>query len=571
MSYKKILFLAVIPLLFQFITACITTSVVTVQPTLPPTATVKPTEIQPIPVQPVTGLPQGTDGYEWWNDTVFYEIFVRSFYDSDADGIGDFNGIIEKLDYLNDGDPTTNTDLGITGIWLMPVNPAASYHGYDTTDYYSVSPDYGTMDDFKRLLEECHKRGIRVILDMVYNHSSNKHPWFIESRDEPQSDKRDWYVWSTTDPGYAGPWGEKVWYQTVTGYYYAIFWIGQPDLNYTNQAVTDEIRDISQFWLEDINVDGFRLDAVRYIIEDGKVQQDTPATLEWWADFYTFYKGIDPEAFTVGEVYSSNFIAEDYINNKNFDQVFNFDMASQILKNVDRRNAINLNAGLSSSFQQFPRGTYATFLTNHDQERVMSFYSGDRVKAALAAKILLTAPGTPFVYYGEEIGMTGQKPDENIRTPMLWSPDKYAGFSTVLPWEPVNCNYEEFNVETENEDPNSLLNLYRYLIKQRNDHAALRVGDYYTIRSENFSILAYLRASKAETLMVLINLSEEPIKGFTLSLNQGPLSGTYGLYPLEGESVVPDLISNQNGGFDAYDPGIEIPANEMIIYQLISR
>ena len=201
----------------------------------------------------------------------------------------------------------------------------------------------------------------------------------------------------------------------------------------------------------------------------------------------------------------------------------------------------------------------------------MSFYSGDKVKAALAAKIFLTAPGTPFVYYGEEIGMTGQKPDENIRTPMQWSSDKYAGFSTVLPWEPVNRNYKEFNVETESEDPDSLLNLYRYLIKQRNDHAGLRVGDFYTIRSENFSILTYLRASDAETLMVLINLSEEPVSGFTLSLNQGPLKGTYGLYPLEGESVVPDLVSNQNGGFDSYDPGIELPANEMIIYQLISR
>ncbi len=129
--------------------------------------------------------PQGTDGYAWWNDTVFYEIFVRSFYDSNGDGIGDFNGIIEKLDYLNDGDPKTNTDLGVTGIWLMPINPAASYHGYDVTDYYGVSSDYGTMDDFKRLLEECHKRGIRVIIDMVYNHTSNKHPWFIEARDQP--------------------------------------------------------------------------------------------------------------------------------------------------------------------------------------------------------------------------------------------------------------------------------------------------------------------------------------------------------------------------------------------------
>ena len=154
----------------------------TVQPTSIPQVTAEPTVIQAGSVQPITGLPQGTDGYAWWNDTIFYEIFVRSFYDSGKDGKGDIEGIIEKLDYLNDGDPDNTTDLGVTGIWLMPINPSPSYHGYDPTDYYGVNPDYGTMDDLKRLLEECHKRGIRVIIDMVYNHSSNQNPWFIEAR-----------------------------------------------------------------------------------------------------------------------------------------------------------------------------------------------------------------------------------------------------------------------------------------------------------------------------------------------------------------------------------------------------
>jgi alpha-amylase len=568
-------------LLFLFLSACNSPKALatqpgemqpeTVQPNAAQAVTIEPTPNQAIIVQPVTGLPRGTDGYAWWNNTVFYEIFVRSFYDSDSDGIGDINGIIEKLDYLNDGDPQTSDDLGITGIWLMPINPSPSYHGYDPTDYYGVNPDYGTLDDIKRLLEECHKRGIRMIIDMVYNHSSNQNPWFIEARDQPQSSRRDWYIWSVTNPGYAGPWGEKVWYQTVSGYYYAVFSSTQPDLNYTNDAVTKEMDNVARFWLEDVGVDGFRLDAVRYLLEDGKDQQDTAATHQWWSNFHTFYKGINPQAMTVGEVYTTNYIVDDYVKDDEFDQAFNFDLASQILRNINNRNAVNLNASLKSSYQLFPKGEYATFLSNHDQERVMSYYSGDQVKAKLAASVLLTTPGTPFIYYGEEIGMTGNKPDEKIRTPMLWTDGTYAGFSTVIPWEPTNSNYAQYNVAIESNDPNSLLSLYRSLIQLRNNHAAFRVGDFYSIRSDNFSILSYLRTSKEETLLVMINLSEEPVSGFNLSLNEGPLSGSYRLYPILGEGTLPDLNSNTNGGFDSYQPNIEIPANGLVIIQFHGR
>jgi glycosidase len=427
------------------------------------------------------------------------------------------------------------------------------------------------MDDFKKLLEECHKRGIRVIIDMVYNHTSNQNPWFIEARDQPQSSKRDWYVWSESNLGYAGPWGEQVWYQTVAGYYYAVFSSTQPDLNYTDQAVSDEMLKVASYWIQDVRVDGFRLDAVRYLIEEEKNQADTASTHQWWSNFYTFYKGINPQAMTVGEIYTTNFIVDDYLKNNEFDQAFNFDLASQILKNIDRRNAINLNAGIKSSFELFPKGTYATFLSNHDQERVMSVFMEDQNKAKLAASVLLTIPGTPFVYYGEEIGMTGNKPDEHIRTPMQWSSEKYAGFTTVIPWEPTNTNYDQYNVATEREDPNSLLSMYRNLIQLRNEHAALRVGDFYGIRPDNFSILSYLRASKEETLLVMINLSEEVVSGFNLSLNEGPLSGGYYLLRVLGEGTLPDLNANSNGGFDSYQPGIEIPANGFVIIQLLGK
>lgn len=181
--------------------------------------------------------PQSAGTTYWWNDTVFYEIFVRSFYDSDGDGIGDLQGIIQKLDYLNDGNPETSSDLGITGIWLMPVSQSPSYHGYDVTDYYTIEDDYGNNDDFLALMDACHARGIKVIVDLVMNHCSSQHPWFIASQ-QNDPEYTDWFRWSSTDPGYLGPWGQPVWHQGTNGlYYYGIFWGGMPDLNYAHSPV----------------------------------------------------------------------------------------------------------------------------------------------------------------------------------------------------------------------------------------------------------------------------------------------------------------------------------------------
>ena len=239
-----------------------------------------------IPEQPVTDIPEGIDNILWWEDDVFYEIFVRSFNDSDGDGIGDFNGIIEKLDYLNDGDPGTNTDLGVSGLWLMPIHPSTSYHGYDVIDYYAVNPEYGTMEDFNRLLDEAHKRGIRVIIDLVLNHTSVDHPWFRAAQD-PMSEYRDWYVWSDTEPSGSG------WHASDHGYYFGIFWEGMPDLNYEHPPVTEQMHDVARYWLQDIGVDGFRLDAAKHLIEDGMIQTHTDATHEWYKDFRHVYKDLN--------------------------------------------------------------------------------------------------------------------------------------------------------------------------------------------------------------------------------------------------------------------------------------
>ena len=202
-------------------------------------------------------IAQGGLAPYWWNDRVFYEVFIRSFQDSDGDGIGDIEGLIERLDYLNDGDPQTSDDLGIGGIWLMPPAEAHSYHGYDVTDYYAVESDYGELADMRRLVAEAHKRGIAVIVDMVLNHSSSRHPWFLSSRLGEQA-YADWYIWRDEDPGYRGPWGAPAWHRAGDRYYYGVFWDGMPDLNYNNPAVTREIYDIATFWLDEVGVDGFR-------------------------------------------------------------------------------------------------------------------------------------------------------------------------------------------------------------------------------------------------------------------------------------------------------------------------
>ncbi|MBN2146031.1 MAG: alpha-glucosidase C-terminal domain-containing protein [Anaerolineales bacterium] len=525
----------------------------------------------PKAVQPVEGLPQGTDGFAWWNDTVFYQIFVRSFYDSNGDGIGDFNGIVEKLDYLNDGDPKTSTDLGVTGLWLMPINPSPSYHGYDVVDYYGVNEDYGMMDDFKRLLEEAHKHGIRIIIDLVLNHTSSEHPWFIEARDNPEGERYDWYVWAEEDPGWIGPWGQEVWYPTIAGYYYAIFWSKMPDLNYTNPAVTAEMQEIARFWLEDVGVDGFRLDAARHLVEEDRNQENTDATHTWWENFRLHYKEIDPHTITVGEIWTSNYAVKAYVEGDELDLAFNFDLASSILKHVNSRNARGVRDALKITVGLFEPGMYATFLTNHDQERVMSQFREDWQKARLAATVLLTIPGVPYIYYGEEIGMIGKKPDEKIRTPMQWSAEEYAGFSSHTPWMAIYSDYTEKNVAAQSQDPASLLSLYRDLIHLRNDHAALRVGDYIQLDTANADVLAFLRVTEEEIILVAINFSEQVATDYTLSLKEGPFSENSPAYLLYGsaEGGLPELTANQAGGFTDYLPVAEIPGSGCIILQFL--
>ena len=503
---------------------------------------------------------QSRQEHPWWNQTVFYEIFVRSFRDSDGDGIGDFNGITEKLGYLQ--------ELGIKGLWLMPINPSPSYHGYDVTDYYAVNPEYGTMDDFKHLLEEAHQRDIKIIMDLVLNHTSAQHSWF-ESALTPGSEHHDWYKWSETDPGTRGPWNAKAWYRASNGlYYYAIFWDQMPDLNYDNPAVQEEAKKITSFWLEEVGVDGFRLDAVRYLAEDQALADSNAnhAFLEEWGEYY---RSIEPEAFSVGEAWTDNANVKEYIStDTEIDAAFNFDLATSILKSINEGNSSSVRFLLQTTARDFPQQDNANFLTNHDMPRVMNQLGQDVEKTKAAAGLLLTAPGIPFIYYGEEIGMLGTKPDEHIRTPMQWSGEEGAGFTEGTPWEAINSDYPEVNVEAQTGDQASLLEHYRTLIQLRNVHPALQTGQTYVAESTSSKLVPYLRASEEETLLVLINIDDAPVTDYELTLSSGPLTGNYTATSLLDDSTLNPLEGNTTGGFDAYIPLEEIPPYSVFVIQL---
>lgn len=504
---------------------------------------------------------QSTDDLSWWNESVFYEIFVRSFYDSDGDGIGDFQGIIEKLDYLNDGDPTTTSDLGITGIWLMPIHDSPSYHGYDVNDYRSINPDYGTMDDFKEFLNAAHDRGIKVIIDLVLNHSSTDIEWFRDARSSVNSDKRNWYRWSDIQPSYNGPWGQQVWHQSSTGYYYGLFWGGMPDLNYEDPALKEEMYEITRFWLEDVGIDGYRLDAVKYIKEDGDKLEDLSATHEFWREWVAVTKESNPEALSVGEAWTSTEKIVPYVVNNGIDFCFDFDLGSSMLSALRGGNVSSLERQISQVINSYPYYQFGTFTTNHDMNRLMDELSSDEELVKLAASIYLTLPGIPFVYYGEEVGMLGSKPDENIRRPMSWSGNSGAGFTTGNPWNAPSSNFRSNNVEDQSIDDSSILHWYRRLIQLRSTSNALQTGDHIPIDVGTDGVLAFKRVSSENVSITLANVSNQ-IQNVSLDISDIDFLEGEGLIDHMGdERIETDGLSEITIRLEPKQSKILIPGN----------
>lgn len=468
----------------------------------------------PAAAQP-SSAPDTTD---WRRGATCYEIFVRSFVDSDGDGVGDLDGLIEQLDYINDGTPSAERDLGARCIWLMPVAASPSYHGYDVSNYYRVNPEYGTNEDFKRLVSEAHRRGIRVLVDMVLNHASSEHPYFKDALLNPGSPYRSWFRWSPTDPGTKGPWGQEVWHRSPVReeWYYGIFWSGMPDLNYETPAVREEAKKVASFWLDEMGADGFRLDAVPYLVEERGKLSGTPGTHAFLREYGAHIRSVAPKAFTVGEVWDSVGAMLPYYPDQ-LDAYFSFESSDAILEAVRTGSAGKLYPSFLRLQRMLTPVRWSPFLRNHDQTRTMTQLGGDAARARVAATLLLTLPGLPFVYYGEEIGMTGDKPDPRLRTPMQWSRGPAAGFTWGVPWEPLQPDSLTANVEAMEEDSTSLLNHYRRLIHLRASNPPLGAGELVPLQASSGAVAAYLRRDGDRVALVVANLGTVPLRDVKLT------------------------------------------------------
>ncbi len=506
----------------------------------------------------------------WAKEMVVYQIWPRSFKDSNGDGIGDINGVISKLDYLQ--------DLGINCIWFSPLykSPQKDY-GYDISDYYSIAPEYGTMDDFKKLIAECKKRNIRIIMDLVINHTSDQHEWFLKSL---EGDKKyhDYYFWRK-GKGKRPPnnWmssfpGDAWKYRKETGEYYLhLFAVEQPDLNHDNPEVREEVKKIMNFYL-DLGVDGFREDVIVYISKKEGLPNGFPIPVMRGFENYTEGPNLHKylaeyrqeikkrDAIQIGEApmmtpkKAMKYIAgEDRV----LDMVFGFEHVQ-----ADCIGAAVVKTGfklkkLKKAYNRWQKGLYGrawntNFLENHDIPRIVSRYGSEDYRVDSAKALAITyafLTGTMFIYQGQEIGMTNvpfetwddfkdvatfnikalmekthlfskKKIFENIkygardnaRTPVQWSGEKYAGFSTVEPWYLVNSNYKEINVEAEEKDPNSVLNFYKKVIKVRNENKETAIyGEFKMMYNSDNHILAYKKIAEKDELFVVVNLSKKTL------------------------------------------------------------
>ena len=503
----------------------------------------------------------------WYRKAVFYELYVRAFCDSDGDGHGDLRGATQKLDYLK--------HLGVDCVWLMPLYPSPlKDDGYDISDFYGIHPQYGTLEDLKLFIEEAHQRGIRVILDLVLNHTSDQHPWFQAARSDPNSPYRDYYVWSDTDQRYQDARiifldterSNWTWDEQAGQYFWHRFYSSQPDLNYDNPRLREEMKNVMRFWL-DLGVDGFRADAVPYLIErEGTNCENLPETHAYLKELRRFIDQHYPGRILLCE---ANQWPEDVIpyfgDNDEFQMGFHFPIMPRIYMSIRKGEVTPLEWILSRTPAISKYNQWCIFLRNHDEltlemvtpeerqwmwdeyapeprmrlnlgirRRLAPLLDNDRRKIELANSLLFTMPGTPIVYYGDEIGMGDNiwLNDRNgVRTPMQWSSGPNAGFSGApaeklyapviesAPYAPAGVN-----VEDQLEDPNSLLSFTRKLIAVGKAHLAFGEGDFHWAACENKAIAAYFRTyedpEQGERILVIQNLSGEPQEA-TIALAPG--------------------------------------------------
>lgn len=528
---------------------------------------------------------------KWWQETVFYEIYMPSFCDGNGDGIGDFPGITSKLDYLK--------ELGIGGVWLTPFYQSPKIdNGYDISDYYAVDPDYGTMEDFDSFIHEAHERGIRVIVDLVLNHTSSAHAWFQESKSSILSAKRDWYIWKSPDHQKAPNNWESFfggsaweWDESTKQYYYHAFAKEQVDLNWANPEVRQAMKDVMGFWL-DKGIDGFRLDVINFLKVSGDFQdnpvdmngeqvhlydQNQDGILEAIGDICRYVhkrEGI----FMVGEVGSEDMdILRRYSGSGLLDVVFNFNLGSQEkFRPEDLFREIKLMEERHTS-KQLP----TLFFSSHDMQRHISrFGEGDteleEQRAKLMAALLLTAKGVPFIYYGDEIGMrnynahriedmrdiqglghykaaieNGLTEEEALRlaraksrdysrSPMQWNGDRYGGFSDQAPWIGMGPGHDQIHTAAQQKQTDSIYAFYKRLLALRKQHPALSTGEYVKLEQLNGAAIVYTKRCGSDEAVVVLQFGSEPLRldlsdwsGSKLALR----AASQEILPL-GESVV---------------------------------
>ncbi|TDM12823.1 glycoside hydrolase family 13 protein [Macrococcus lamae] len=508
----------------------------------------------------------------WWKEAVCYQVYPRSFKDSNGDGIGDINGLTEKLDYLK--------ELGIDVIWLSPVYDSPNDdNGYDIRDYQKIMRDFGTMEDFDRLLLEVHERGMKLIMDLVVNHTSDEHPWFIESRHSKEDAKRDWYIWQDGKNGrepnnWASIFEGSAWeYDATTNQYYMhVFSRKQPDLNWENKEMRHAVYNMINWWLEK-GIDGFRIDAISHVKKTfSKGDLPNPDALNYVESFeghmnqpgiHEYLKEMKESTFdnydimTVGEANGvTTDDADQWVGEENgkFDMVFQFEHLN--LWNHDVGTEFDI-LGYKQVLAEWQKGLEnkgwnALFIENHDRPRVPSTWADDKVywfqSATSHAAVYFLQQGTPFIYQGQEIGMTnypfkdisefndvhakniynnelvnGKTKAEviemlqrisrdNARTPMQWNDDENAGFTTGRPWLKVNPNYEEINVEKQMQDENSIYSFYKKMIQFKKDNPVMTYGVFDLVYADDPDVFAYTRTLEDEQVLVIGNLDDIEVK-----------------------------------------------------------
>ena len=503
----------------------------------------------------------------WWQGAVIYQIYPRSFADANGDGIGDLRGIIGRLDHLRG----TDASLGVDAIWLSPIFPSPLHDfGYDISDYTDVAPEFGTLADLDALVEACHARGLRLLLDLVPNHTSIEHPWFVDSRSSRDSARRDWYTWVDPAPDGGPPnnwrcaFGPSAWtLDEATGQYYLhSFYAEQPDLNYRNPAVSDAIHEVMRFWFRR-GVDGFRVDAVAHVLKDPLLRDNPPYRRETWMpgfgmrmhqdplwnmdrpEVHDVVRGLRrvadeyPGRVLIGEIYTpverlAGYLGEDRADE--FQLAFDFEPLHTpwdwqlFMLAIERAEALHPPAA-------WP--TYA--LSNHDNPRHATRYGRER--ARIAAFLLLMLRGVPVLYQGEEIGMVDAAASASTedrvgrdaqRTPMQWDASPTGGFTTGRPWLPL-VDPEEANVAAQLRDDRSLLSLYRRLLRARAEVPALRRGTHRSIFGLGDGILAWLRESEGQQVLVLCNMLDEPLTIDPAPLRRFELPGVGDVLVATGE------------------------------------